>query len=585
MGWPSPSLLGPGIRRPRAFPRAALLLVGTILLCSVINPAARGGTFRLIDVALKIGAAVSACFIATWAEEHLHTSQVGQSPSRRLAIGASVPVLVLMMTPPLLLVFGVSGVLTGDDGTLAVAVLAGCLWLGSAGLGSLVVLVLDVAVSALLPDLRTRFQVAVLGLLALAVAAAVLVFRAGEAVASWIETLEPSARHLEGFAELPALGFLAKPEASERLTTLFFAFAVAIALPAVLSACGKLAEMITVRLHPLQLAFRSLAQGDFDMRVEEGGSRELRELGRSFNQMAESLVEARGEVQRLNEDLENQVAARTRELRAALDELQDAQTRLVETEKQAMLSRLTAGLLHEMNSPLGALRSAIDTIRRSSERILGSLGESPPSSTTPALLRSAQASVSLTEVVVESTRRIEALMENLRRFVSLDSAEKKSCDVRGGLEVALAMAGPSFSDRIRVSRDWPDSPLMVSCYPARLNQVFLNVMQNAAAALAETDAGKLRVSATGDDDILIVIADNGPGIDERQLPHLFDFGFAKKDGGRMGLRMGLPSSKHWVEEIGGVIDVTSAPGAGTTVSIRLPRLRSPADRSAPAAVE
>ena len=575
MEQPSASLLNPRARRPRPFPRLTLLVIGASFLLAVANPAPLGAAFRAVDLALKLVAAASACVIAGWLEERVYASQVGRGAGRRIGVGVGVLASSLLAAPALGVVFGVTGALVGDDGTSAVCALVGCLWLASAALGSLVVLVLDVAVSALLPDLRSRFQVAVLGLLAIVVGAAAVVFRIGGAVATRIEALELSASPLEGAADSRLVGWLVRPEAPELATTLFFVCAAAIAFPAVLSACGKLAEMVMVRLHPLRLAFRSLAQGDFEARVDEGGSRELRELGQSFNQMAASLVEAREEVQRLNEGLENQVATRTRELRAAVEELKQAQTRLIETEKQVMLSRLTAGLLHEVNSPLGALRSATDTIRRSSDRILVELAQAPPHPRTPELLRSARASASLAEVVLDSTRRIEELMASLRRFVSLDSSERKTVDVRSGVQAALVMVRPLLGDRISVAQDWPEGELGVYCFPARLNQVFLHLLQNAAEAMADRDTGSLSVAARSDGETLtITIADDGRGMDEQKLAGLFEFGFTEKEGGRVGLRLGLPSSKRWVEEIGGSIDVSSVAGKGTTVAVRLPLARA-----------
>ena len=574
MGQPSPRPHGSRTQPLSPLPRLALIAIAACFLVAVVNPVARGGLFGWVDVALKLGVALSAAIVATWAEERVYAAQSHGCPSRRLVVASTVPALSLLIGPPVVLVLGVCGVLVGDDGTLAVAALVGSLWFGSAGLGSLVVLVLDVAVSVVLPDLRTRFQVAVLGLLAVAVAAAVLVFRAGQVVATRIQELQPSEVPVDALPDSGLLALLAAPEATDLATALFFVCAVAIGLPAVLSACSKLAHLVMARLSPLQSAFRAVADGDFSTRVEEGGSRELRELGRSFNSMAESLIEAREEVQRLNEDLENEVAARTRELSATLGELQQAQTRLVETEKQVMLSRLTAGLLHEVNSPLGALRSATSTMRRSSEQIVGGLAPSPPQA--PAnLLRLARANVSLSEVVVESTRRIEELMDNLRRFVSLDAAERKIVDVREALETALALVEPVLGDHVRVSRDWPAVQALVSCFPARLNQAFLNLLQNAGQALSDVPTGTLSVTVSADDArVTVAIADNGCGMDEQQLRGVFGFGFARKEGGRVGLRLGLPSSKRWIEEIGGTIEVSSQSGVGTSVEAVLPRVMS-----------
>lgn len=96
-------------------------------------------------------------------------------------------------------------------------------------------------------------------------------------------------------------------------------------------------------------------------------------------------------------------------------------------------------------------------------------------------------------------------------------------------------------------------------------------MENASTALKGCEGGLIRVGARRDNGrVIIEFEDNGPGIAKERQKTLFDFGFIEKDSGRMGLRLGLPFSKRWVEEADGELSVDSEIGRGTKVRIALP---------------
>lgn len=301
------------------------------------------------------------------------------------------------------------------------------------------------------------------------------------------------------------------------------------------------------------------------------------------NQLAVALENARAfeEIERLKAGLEAEVAARTRELREALDTLGRAQTTLLESQKHALLGRLAAGIVHEVNSPLGALLSAADTLRRSVERACSQLAAAPSGGDgAEAALRALTATRELTTVIETASARIGALVTGLAAFVSLDQAEFRTVDLRPGLETAITMLGPQVGVGIVIERELGERPLLVRCSPARLNQVFLNLLENAVRAV--TPRGTVRVEAeqTGSE-ILVTITDDGPGIPTEQLERVFGFSFTTKASGRIGLGLGLPASRRAVEELGGRLELSRVPSGGTRASVSLPIAREQASSPPP----
>jgi signal transduction histidine kinase len=186
------------------------------------------------------------------------------------------------------------------------------------------------------------------------------------------------------------------------------------------------------------------------------------------------------------------------------------------------------------------------------------------------LARTTDATTRLTQLIQDSSERLGRIISELKQFVSLDQSERRLFDVRQGLDSAITLLKPSLGEQIDIVRLYDVEHAMVNCYPAKLNQVFINLLKNASAAI--DSAGQIRVRLRGaEGSVEIRIEDDGRGIAQDRLATLFDFGFTEK-AGRMALRMGLPSSKQTVEEVDGQIEVQSQPGSGTTVTLRLPRV-------------
>jgi two-component system, NtrC family, sensor kinase len=276
------------------------------------------------------------------------------------------------------------------------------------------------------------------------------------------------------------------------------------------------------------------------------------------------------EIRSLKDNLEQQVLDRTQDLSRALADLKRAQVQLIESEKQAMLGRLVAGMAHEINTPLGTLRSSVDTLGRvvGGYRRYVETQSGRGDGEAMRLSRSSSAAEGLLSVMNDSADRLMRLMGSLKRFVSLDQSSHQRLDVRESIDSALAVLGPSLTPGITIRQNYVDSDLRIKGDPAKLNQLFWNLLQNSLTALQ--GKGEIRIDARRDKgQIKVDLSDNGIGIPEDRLHDVFDFGFTQKNG-RVGLRLGLPTSKLTVDELGGEISIHSVPGEGTSVHLRLP---------------
>ena len=253
--------------------------------------------------------------------------------------------------------------------------------------------------------------------------------------------------------------------------------------------------------------------------------------------------------------------------RRAEVELNGAQARLVEAEKTAAVAQLVSGILHEVNTPLGAIRSSCDSMQKAMERASGLFDEDGElARDEKRALRGLHMAPSLGNTVDDAVGRISSMVEGLERFVNLDGAEEAEIDVRVSLEDAVTILGHP------VERECDDDLPGVLCSPGRLNHVLLELLKNAVDAVDE--GGEVRASAClRDSEVVVEVADDGRGISEVELARIFDIGFSRK-GPRVAMRLGLPTAKRHVEEMGGQLKIESAAGVGTTVRVSFPVAKS-----------
>ena len=320
--------------------------------------------------------------------------------------------------------------------------------------------------------------------------------------------------------------------------------------------------------------YRDLGQFDLAMVHFENYHRLTEEVfNEDFEQKLKNIrsaheIEARekeAEIERLKNV---ELREKNEQLEQTLHELHTAQAQLLQDGKMAALGNLVAGLVHEVNTPVGAIKSSADTALRAVERLYNDLfpegngGENQPLRAVVDVLHM-NARNTLT-----SAERIETISRSLKNFSRLDEAPFQRVDIREGIDSTLTLIEPEMQEGVEIVRNYGDVPA-VFVYPSELNQVFMNILLNAIQATSAGDTITIDVSAS-DDRIRIAISDTGRGIPPEKLEHLFEPGFTRKYA-TVRMRTGLYTSYNIVRNHLGDLTVESEPGEGTTFHIEIPR--------------
>lgn len=278
----------------------------------------------------------------------------------------------------------------------------------------------------------------------------------------------------------------------------------------------------------------------------------------------------RAELAELNETLEDRVRERTAELERANRELRDTQAQLVQSEKMASLGMLVAGVAHEINTPLGSISANTDLVKRAAEIVRERVAaEDVPADLAkdPKLQRAVETLRQASETELLACQRITSIVKSLRNFARLDESEEKTVDLHEGIDSALTLLAHELKKGVEVVRNYGDLP-KVACFPSQLNQVFMNLLNNAISAM--DGRGTITITTARDGDhVVLRFADTGAGIASENLDRVFDPGFTTKGVG-VGTGLGLSICYRIIQVHKGLIDVKSEVGKGTEFRIRLP---------------
>jgi signal transduction histidine kinase len=287
-------------------------------------------------------------------------------------------------------------------------------------------------------------------------------------------------------------------------------------------------------------------------------------------------------------EIEKALRAKTEELETANLRLKENQMQLIQSEKMAGLGQIAAGVAHEINNPiayvlsnLGSFRNYLATLQehiQNTESLLKSCCDE--NSEMKAIFEAwskkrefediqfiLQDSAALIEESVEGTQRVREIVNNLKSFARLDESDVKPADLNEGLENALKIVWNEIKYKAEIIRELSPLP-MVRCYPGQLNQVFLNLLVNAAQAIPERGSITLR-SGTAVSCVYIEVEDSGCGIPPENIPKLFNPFFTTKPVGK-GTGLGLSVSYGIVQKHGGTIEVESHLNQGTRFRVTLP---------------
>ena len=277
------------------------------------------------------------------------------------------------------------------------------------------------------------------------------------------------------------------------------------------------------------------------------------------------------------------------ELQRANAQLKENQAQLLQSEKMASLGQLAAGVAHEINNPVGFVTSNLSTLTEYTTVFLRLLDahETLTQHLSPdqnlayhdvlhciaAIRREEDLDFireDLDTLLTESLsglHRVKEIVQGLKSFARLDEAEMQIADINEGIEATLKVVWNELKYKCEVKKHLQPLP-PIRCYPGQLNQVFMNLLVNAAHAIEQR--GEIRIETEACDEAVVVrIRDTGVGIAQEHLSKLFNPFFTTKPVGE-GTGLGLSVSYGIVRKHGGRIEVESEVGRGTTFTIYLP---------------
>jgi two-component system NtrC family sensor kinase len=247
--------------------------------------------------------------------------------------------------------------------------------------------------------------------------------------------------------------------------------------------------------------------------------------------------------------LYNETMQRNRELAVANAKLQAARQQLVQSEKLAAVGHLTAGIVHDVKNPLAIIIGLAEEL--------------------PEQCQLDDAALKSLRTIRDNGRRASRIVTDLLKFARKATPEWKYQDIRETIEIVLRLT--EYLARkgvIEVIKDVPPTPVMANYDAAQIEQVFVNLVQNAVQAMP--DGGILRINLSqAQEAVAIAVHDTGIGIPPNNLNRIFDPFFTTKPPGE-GTGLGLSVSYGIVARHGGRIDVESTAGNGTTFTVLLP---------------
>jgi signal transduction histidine kinase len=333
------------------------------------------------------------------------------------------------------------------------------------------------------------------------------------------------------------------------------------------------AGTVTVPIRKLIEAMKEAGKGDMpSVAVKSSGAVETKELGNIFNNMIRSIRETANEKEKYSRKLEN-----------AYNDLKASQEQIIKQEKMASIGQLAAGVAHEINNPIGFISSNLGTL----EKYVGKFTDfiqiqseviaSIENISSLEALEKKRKKLKLDYIIndvkelinesLDGSERVKLIVKNLKTFSRQDESEYRAADINDCIKSTLNIVWNELKYKATVHNEYGEMP-PTKCYPQRLNQVFMNLLVNAAHAIE--NKGDISIKTWNrDGSIYASISDTGRGISEDKIKKIFEAFYTTKPSGE-GTGLGLSISHEIMDQHNGEIIVKSKEGKGTTFTLKIP---------------
>jgi len=356
-------------------------------------------------------------------------------------------------------------------------------------------------------------------------------------------------------------------------------------------------DNVTKTLNPEKIEYRLILEDDSECWILETVLPRIRKNGKTSGfmgcgidiskqkQIEKSLEET---VEKRTQQLQqtNQVLKQEKDEQETLNnKLKETQGHLVQSEKMASIGQLAAGVAHEINNPLGYIYSNLSTLKgyladleevsRVAEKMVAQLPEDNSVVTEFNQLKKdldleflQEDLQDLVKESIEGATRAKKIVQDLRDFSRIDKQDKEIFDVEGGLDATLNIVNNELKYKADIVKEYAGVKPF-ECVGAQLNQVFMNLLVNAAHAIEDFGIITVRTGSDGNDWVWVEVEDTGKGIPDEVKSKIFDPFFTTKPVGK-GTGLGLSLSYKIIQDHQGRLEVDSVVGKGTKFRVYLP---------------
>lgn len=339
-----------------------------------------------------------------------------------------------------------------------------------------------------------------------------------------------------------------------------------------------IARSISKPLRTMENTISKIGEGDLSGRLDYTYYYEINKLIQSYNSMADAL-------QRLYSSLEAQVQDRTKELKNAYAELQNTQAMMLHSEKMKSLGELVAGIMHEINNPINFIYGNMIHLNNYSQDLINIIDEYTKfdaslkqeektdvdnlkqeidydfiKSDLPDLIKSCK----------EGADRAKNIIQDLKSFSRMEEVAITDVDLNHEIDMTLNILHNKLKNKAEVHKEFMENMPKIEAYGGQLNQVFMNILDNAVGAIQDKGDIWIRINEDNKKEHLIIeIEDNGVGMDDETARKIFNPFFTTKPVGK-GTGLGLSITYKIIKNHQGDIKVESQPNMGTKFIITLP---------------